>query len=80
MYDEDRDAFTIYYDLSNGFTNADVLVKHAKENNQIVEVAAGVTYYGTYDIPVNSGEGKVSVCLEDTAGNRTFLYNITINQ
>lgn len=80
MYDEDGDAFTIYYDLSKGFTNADDLVKHAKENNQIVEVAAGVTYDGTYDIPVNSGEGKVSVCLEDTAGNRTFLYNITINQ
>ena len=80
MYDKEREAFTIYYDLSNGFTNADDLVKYAKEHSQIVNVAAGERYEGTYTIPVTSEEGKVSVCLEDASGNRTFLYNITINQ
>ena len=78
MYDKEGEAFTIYYDLSNGFTNADELVKYAKEHNQIVNVAAGESYNGVYTIPVTSK--KVSVCLEDVSGNRTFLYNITINQ
>lgn len=78
MYDKEGEAFTIYYDLSNGFTNADELVKYAKEHNQIVNVAAGERYNGVYTIPVTSK--KVSVCLEDVSGNRTFLYNITINQ
>ena len=78
MYDKEGEAFTIYYDLSNGFTNADELVKYAKEHNQIVNVAARERYKGTYSIPGNYV--KVSVCLEDASGNRTFLYNITINQ
>ena len=78
MYDKEGEAFTIYYDLSNGFTNADDLVKYAKEHSQIVNVAAGKRYNGVYTIPVTSD--KVSVCLEDVSGNRTFLYNDTINQ